>query len=759
MNQTNFSKNDRRDSIPFDIRTLALGVLKRWRFIITTIFLFCCLGIAGGLTLGDKVYEAQTVLLYKPESDLPQNEVELSSALEGNTTLQYRRGGSDGETNTHPSDVKTLLHMVKLPNNLEEVRKRLNLAINLDRFGSLFDITVQKDTSLLFIFADWKNPQVAADMANILRDVFIENLQKLQKTELEKKIPLYEKRLNDAEAEFQDAFQKVQDFLNANKIANIDDTLKYHLSEQTSYDREYEIALQERSSLKLKMDDAQKIMQDMKNKSEEEAKNADPSDNLAELNIKVAQLRESIYEDKDLRANQAILAQKETDLIRAQRLFEQQMISQVDYDKAKSEYDKQKALTVDTDQIKKWRDEMHKTQADMLPKDKKKKASSSLLEDMTNRLIDFQLELVSIEERIKYIESIRQSIKEKIDQLPQLQRQYAQVSRKANSLEAEKRLLEDALIQARQNLESNKTGFQLVSEAKPPILPIKSTRRIIAAAIALFGFILAFGGVFLFELFDTTIRSASDASLKLELPILGVIPKLPASHPALPEKNQFSVLEPFRLIAQRIRQAIPEPGARILIVSATPQEGKTLVTANLAVSLGRQDEHVLVIDTNVRSEQSHNYIMNMIGEDAQDKKGLGEYLSYETDRIDDVVWPAPYPGVECLPRVGEAVIPDLLGSNRMNEMLKELSGKFSILLLDAPAALPHVDAALMASWCDGIVLVVRCRYNSASTIRSTIAQLQETGTPILGVVLNSVESIYLENAYERAVLYTDYSTA
>ena len=756
MNQ-NTIRTDRKDTIPFDIRTIIFGVIRRWRYILFVILLFACLGIAGGLFLGDKVYEAQTVLLYKPESDLPQNEIELSSVLEGNTTLQYHRGGASKEGESNPGEVKTLLHMVKLPNNLEEVRKKLNLSINLNQLGSKYDITVQKDTALMTIFADWKNPQIAADMANTLRDVFLENLRIMQKNELEKKFPMYEKRIKEIETEYQNANKKVQDFLSTNKISNIDDELKYRLSEQSSYDREYEIALQERTSLKLKLDNAQKMIQEMRNKDEQASKDTDPSDNLVEMNIKLQQTRDSIFDDKNLRSNQVILAQKETEMVRAKRLSEQGMLPKAELDKAIAEYEKQKALTVDTEQVKKWKADMRKMQTDMFPKDKKKSASSSLIEDVMNRIIDFQLELVAVEERIKYIEGVRQSIGGKINQLPQMQREYLQYSRNVNSLEAERHVLEDSLAQAKQTLQSNKSDFLVVAEAKPPLLPIKSTRKIIAAAIALFGILLAFGSVLIQELFTATVRSASEAALKLELPILGVIPKLPPNHPALPEKNRFTVLEPFRLIAQKIRQAVPKHGARILIVSANPQEGKTLVTANLAVSLGRQDEHVLIIDTNVRSDQSKNYIMNMIGEDMQGKMGLGEYLSYETDQVDDVVWPLPYPGVECLPRVAEAVSPDILGSNRMNEMLKELSLKFNIILLDAPAALPHVDAALMANWCDGIILVVRSRYSQVSTIRSTITQLQQTGTPILGIVLNFVEPIYLENAYERMVLQMDYT--
>ena len=109
-----------------------------------------------------------------------------------------------------------------------------------------------------------------------------------------------------------------------------------------------------------------------------------------------------------------------------------------------------------------------------------------------------------------------------------------------------------------------------------------------------------------------------------------------------------------------------------------------------------------------------------------------------------MVWPTRLPGVECLPRVGEAVIPDLVSSNRMGELFEEVSQRFSIILVDTPPVLPYVDADSLAQWADAIVLVVKSRTHTASTLKKVMDRLRESKVPIIGVVLNQVDPIYIE---------------
>jgi Mrp family chromosome partitioning ATPase len=161
---------------------------------------------------------------------------------------------------------------------------------------------------------------------------------------------------------------------------------------------------------------------------------------------------------------------------------------------------------------------------------------------------------------------------------------------------------------------------------------------------------------------------------------------------------------------------------------------------------GRRDERVLLIDAQVRSQEGGWEVRDLIPYKETWLKGLGEYLSFETHRVTDVIWPSRLAGVECLPRVGEAVIPDLLGTNRMDELLKDVSRRYSLVLIDGPPVFPYVDADLLAKWSDGILLVVGSDKARLPAVKKAVARLQESGVPIVGVILNEVDPDYIDPA-------------
>ena len=180
-----------------------------------------------------------------------------------------------------------------------------------------------------------------------------------------------------------------------------------------------------------------------------------------------------------------------------------------------------------------------------------------------------------------------------------------------------------------------------------------------------------------------------------------------------------------------------------MIVSVNPGEGKTMIATNLAAALGRQDERVLLLDAQARAQESERNFRYLITEKEKPIIGLGEYLSFQAESVKDIIWPTTLPGVECIPHVSEAVIPDVLASNRMQEMLEALSKDFSIIIMDAPAADKYVDAELVASMSDAILIVVQSRACPNSGLKRAIERLQETDVPIIGFILNNVDRFYI----------------
>lgn len=171
----------------------------------------------------------------------------------------------------------------------------------------------------------------------------------------------------------------------------------------------------------------------------------------------------------------------------------------------------------------------------------------------------------------------------------------------------------------------------------------------------------------------------------------------------------------------------------IVVTSCMAHEGKTTVSFETAKSLAESGKRVLLIDADLRKSV-------MVSRYTKDRgiTGLSHLLSGQVTaeqticktQIEgmDIIFAGPYP-----PNPAE-----LVGSPAFKELLDSQRNKYDYILIDAAPLGLVIDAAVMASVCDGAVIVVNAgtiKYRMAQSVK---AQLQKSGCKILGVVLNQV---------------------
>ncbi len=191
---------------------------------------------------------------------------------------------------------------------------------------------------------------------------------------------------------------------------------------------------------------------------------------------------------------------------------------------------------------------------------------------------------------------------------------------------------------------------------------------------------------------------------------------------------------------------------KILITSTLDNEGKSSISLQLSLSLAELGKTVLLIDADLRkSVMKHNI------EEGSIKFGLTHYLSGQCG-LEDAVCETDSPGLSML--FAGAVAPnptELLANSRMENLMGAASDHYDYVIVDCPPLGIVVDAAVVAPFCDGSVLVV-----SAGEIKYRMAQevttkLRNTQIPILGVVLNKVDmsknSKYFSKNYGRYRYY------
>ena len=202
-------------------------------------------------------------------------------------------------------------------------------------------------------------------------------------------------------------------------------------------------------------------------------------------------------------------------------------------------------------------------------------------------------------------------------------------------------------------------------------------------------------------------------------------------------KRRISLLQPDSFVAEQFRAlrgridalASERPIRTIAVTSAMPGEGKTTSAINLAVvtslAVGKR---VLLIDCDLRRPKVHRTL------GLQPESGLAEVLTGEVS-IGDAVLKAENANLEVLPVRGRPANPsELLGSERMRELVREVSEKYDRVILDTPAALGLPDAKAVSDLCDGVVMVVRAGTTKQEEIQ-TMMEILDRGR-ILGLVLN-----------------------
>lgn len=202
-------------------------------------------------------------------------------------------------------------------------------------------------------------------------------------------------------------------------------------------------------------------------------------------------------------------------------------------------------------------------------------------------------------------------------------------------------------------------------------------------------------------------------------------------------EREYSSSEAYKSLRTNINFCGSDKKA-LLITSCTPNEGKSSVSLNLAVSLAESGKRVLLIDADLRKSVIMGKV-EVTGDGTGEVLGLTHYLSKQTQLKEVicstdiknlfVILPGPVP-----PNPAE-----LLGNQYFTTMLKVLRDVYDYILIDSPPLGLVIDSAIIAKECDGSILVIETGVISYRFAQEVKSQLEKTGCPILGAILNKVD--------------------
>ncbi len=305
--------------------------------------------------------------------------------------------------------------------------------------------------------------------------------------------------------------------------------------------------------------------------------------------------------------------------------------------------------------------------------------------------------------------------------------------------------------------EPKTNNIQILDAADVPRVPSGSSRARDLRYGALAGLTLAFALVWFFEYIDNRIKSPTDIQRYLGLPFLGLVPRLSDKKPRerdplVSEHVTFEFAESFRCIRTNVLFSSAQPGMRsVVVTSAEPGDGKTLVSTNLAVSLAMAGQRVLLIDCDLRSPRVHNVF------DVPQEPGLSNLLVGNA-RAAEVVCRTAIPGMSVLPAGRIPPNPaELLGSRRFIDFVAGLVSHFDWVIVDSPPAMPVTDPAVLGHSATATILVVSAEKTSRHAAREAVDRLESAGALVVGAVLNNVD--LKTNTYYYARRYAEKYTA
>lgn len=279
--------------------------------------------------------------------------------------------------------------------------------------------------------------------------------------------------------------------------------------------------------------------------------------------------------------------------------------------------------------------------------------------------------------------------------------------------------------------------FQRAEIPNQPASPDHVKTGILALLAAL---PLGAGLALLRERFDDRLRGRADLETHAGAAVLAVVPRVAAwrddtdSPVVTLQEPKSAAAESYKTLRTSVLFAAAQRGMETLLVtSSNAREGKSSTTANLGVALAQSGKRVILVSADLRKPRLHRFFR------AQNGLGLTNVLAGERNALEVLSWV----GVENLRLLPSGPVPgnpaELLGSDAMDSLLRELRDASDFVLIDAAPVLPVADAMTLTPFVDAILFVADARRTTRGAIAQARQQLDQVNARVIGTVLNNFD--------------------
>lgn len=390
-------------------------------------------------------------------------------------------------------------------------------------------------------------------------------------------------------------------------------------------------------------------------------------------------------------------------------------------------------------------------------------------QDLLQKFGPGQPQLVAAENKFKTLDAESKDLSNRVGKLPAVQQQYVRLARDVDVSNA----LYVGLMNNAQQLQIAESGSignaSLIDTAVVPDKPVKPKRVIVILLGAFFGLIVAFVTTQCIALFSGSIRDPKRLEERIGIQTLGVLPISPhqvaANKSSTPvfmlskEQSDTPLVEAMATLAQSLqyalaaKQAVKEDAKIIMVTSAIPGQGKSMISANLAYLYAEKGFKTLLLDADMRQSTVHRYI------NVAKQNGLSQVLSGAIKPKSAITHTSKFLHTMA---AGKSVdnVRQLFGVERLEPLLRQLRNEYDMIVIDSPPVLPVADAAALSTHADVTCFVARHATVSYAEVVEAVDRLGRVGTTVDGLVLNGFEPSplrygYYGNSYNKYSKDTD----
>ena len=339
--------------------------------------------------------------------------------------------------------------------------------------------------------------------------------------------------------------------------------------------------------------------------------------------------------------------------------------------------------------------------------------------------------------------SLEQKIWQINNELKQLPPKEIQLARLVSDSQIENEIYNKLLMRLEETKISEAAqvaSVRIIEPAIPGRRPVHPDKRKTMSMALVIGLFIGYGLAFILEFFDSHIQSITEIDLLTNWKRLGLIPdfsEIKDHHCLISKMGIRSPLsESYSTLRTNLHYSKEgQPIEAILVTSSLPQEGKTTISANLAISQALAGKKVILVDADMRKAKIHKLF------EIPNSVGLTSILASDVD-YKKVISETETPNLFVIPRGPLPPNPlNLIESKAMVKLIKALKQDADLVIIDTPPLNLVSDALVLGHLVDGILMVVDMQNSSRASLKQSVEVLKNMAMEPLGYVINRFEKV------------------